>query len=340
MKLIFVLYLLVSMLPTVSYIASIYFISISRQSFGFLAILLVLLVHPIVSVPIGVVTKVYHERLMKLKTCPKMVLRFLTFSINCYFALIMLIMLYLYNMWIYIKHTSDLILDLDYTNQAFDQCACENYEDCSAETSDFQNILSSIEIGPFLYLFVLNPMICHIVHSFCTFLPEPIPLLDFILCKKTETIDQDTPPEPIHLQELTESRTQSNHEEHLKLKNRPYICVFISCLLLTFTYILIILGSPIGFRFLVKEPGNITLGISSCPTKGLKSCEFPFKFNDRLHFGCIDDYREDLRFGSIWCPITKYTDKNGNPKTVGICQTNCPGGMSSLHENEIKIVKF
>ena len=323
------------MLPIVSYIAGLYFISISRQSFGFLAIVFVLLVHPIVSLPIGVVANAYHQKLMKLKRCPTIGLRLLTFSMNCYLALIMLIMFYLYNMWIYIRHTSDMIWDLDYTNQPFDQCACQNYGHCSAETSDFQNILSSIEIRLYFYLLLLNPMLCHIIHSLFLFLPAPIPLLDFILCIKTRTTDHQGSHETIQLQDLTETTNESNLRQHPKPKNRQSNCIFIPCILLTFVYFQILLGSPIGFQYLVKDQGNLKSGISSCPTKGLKSCHFPFTFKKRPYFGCISHSRSDLPFGSVWCPIANYTDNSGYLKTVGICEANCPGGKYCLPLNMI-----
>lgn len=60
----------------------------------------------------------------------------------------------------------------------------------------------------------------------------------------------------------------------------------------------------------------------NCKTEENLPCVFPFRYEDKWHYGCIP--MKDALDSKPRCPTA--TDKCGYFKSHAICQATCPGG--------------
>ena len=261
---------LMSVLPIVSYITTLYLIAISRISLGFLAMINVGLIHPFISVPFGILAKFLSERISKFCGCCKVIQRLATFSINMYFTFIAVIIAYTFKMWILTIDESDLqsSYDLDFKNQGFDLCTCKLLKDsfnttCANVEANLQNYLNTLPIDEILYFAILIPLFCHLIQSICVFLPAPIHMVDFLIgnCDQSE---KDLEENDFELEDLNQVRNANEVEfkPSFKLSSGHYLSsILISILFLGFVFATC---NPIGFTIFLKESSNISSNRNQC----------------------------------------------------------------------------
>ena len=229
-KIAYLVYLLCAAFPIAICITCIMTLAIARRSTIVLPIIITIMLHPVVMIPFGIITKIVEENLSFIlfkphtnKTTLLILKRLLTFSVNLYLALISGLIYYLYNIWIMFEVASTM----NFSNEPFDQCPCaalsENDIPCiNKETENsFQNIFLGVSIQPFLIIFMVTSIVCHVIHSSIMFFPAPINILDYILGHKA----------------LVESEIESNSDGFGKT-NR------ILCCILSITYIVLALTCP------------------------------------------------------------------------------------------------
>ena len=229
-KIAYLVYLLCAGVPIAICITCMMTLAIARRSTIVLPIIITVMLHPVVMIPFGIITKIVEENLSFIlfkphtnKTTLLILKRLLTFSVNLYLALISGLIYYLYNIWIMFEVASTM----NFSNEPFDQCPCaalsENDIPCiNKETENsFQNIFLGVSIQPFLIIFMVTSIVCHVIHSSIMFFPTPINILDYILGHKA----------------LVESEIESNSDGFGKT-NR------ILCCILSITYIVLALTCP------------------------------------------------------------------------------------------------
>ena len=168
--------------PIASYIFTLYMIAITRISLGFLALINVCLIHPLVSIPFGMVTKPLSKKVVaKICTSYARLRRLATFSINLYFTFIAVIIACAFKIWILTLEESGLqsSFDLDFKNQGFDLCTCQLLEKfdlgCANNEANLQNYLDTLPIEILLYALILIPLCCHFRTSCVLFLFSTLP---------------------------------------------------------------------------------------------------------------------------------------------------------------------
>ena len=198
------------------------------------------MLNPIVAVPIGTLARLLNKHLSrmiwgsKVKTSghckypTKVLRRLFTMSINVYLFLIACSMMYLFASSIQYRvansgTTYTVKAKHDFTNQRFDQCFCKGEKQnefksyCKNHDTNFQNLLVKVPNQWIIWVFMLCPLVFHIIHSLITALPDPIPMLDFILGRKAseDSTEQDLVPEELELpvvQEHVQGNMENNDE--------------------------------------------------------------------------------------------------------------------------------
>ena len=116
----------------------------------------------------------------------------------------------------------------------------------------------------------------------------------------------------------TPEKDETNKEKESKLKQyvRMVPAIF---------YFFWILCFPLVYpKFMFERNATKTLIETwGCRTTDLSPCSFPFRFNNEIYHGCVNDY------GTSWCALDADRLQSGseqNFKNKGACQQDCPGG--------------
>ena len=189
-KIALVTYFLCAGLPMALYVTCLLVVAIERRSTIELPIVMTGLLHPSVTLPIGIFAEFFGQYLSSLlfrhhngNSKIKILRRIFTYSINIHFAVISAMIYYLYSIWI----TFNMASTLNFENKPFDQCPCdvlqENNIPClNKETENsFQNVFLGVPIQPFLIAFFVTSVSCHLIHALVTILPPPIKLIHYMV---------------------------------------------------------------------------------------------------------------------------------------------------------------
>ena len=189
----FIIYFLSASLPIVCYVICLVLVAIKRESSMVLSIIMVAVIHPIVTLALGILTKTIGTLVFKKCTpdghfsrCANYLLtvigRLCTYSINVHLTFLAGIVLYAFNWWYSLE-----VRDVDYANEAFNQCICKPTEEkkglqCPKPEfiTNFQNDVNSVPLHTLLLTFVILSIAFHIIQSVITFFPPPLRLFDFI----------------------------------------------------------------------------------------------------------------------------------------------------------------
>ena len=255
------IYLLTSSLPVMLLITFIIVSTIKRESIVLLPVIMVTSIHPIFSVPIGILAS--SLGILKQKLLPKSVRchfmwkclkRLLTYSINFHLTSMALIVNYLYQIWTNLKLPSTW----NYNNKAFDQCPCiERKEACENMDFDFQTKIMnmfpfSIPITTILVTIIITSFLCHVVHSIIIALPPPLTLYEYITGKNIAN-DQK--------QDIKDEFELGNIEDPNKIvilapQKKHYAKVLrILCCFVALTYFVGVICSQFVFHYFAK-PSN------------------------------------------------------------------------------------
>ena len=187
----FLVYQICIALPIALFITTLFFIGIARVSSPSLSITMAALLHPVVTLPIAILIYTTRKLLWtnwlqnRSKILSVRILsRLLTYSLNCHLALIAGLTLYLFELWKIFKDSTSL----NFNNKPFNQCLCNDIlpqynVTCTNEEAgnSFQNKFLHIPINSILICFLLTAISCHLIQSLFIALPEPLPLLNFVL---------------------------------------------------------------------------------------------------------------------------------------------------------------
>lgn len=349
-------------LPIIVYLALLFFLAIWRNCLDLLSIVLVLLIHPWVSIPIGIFAKaigcgkrtcsVPQQEPFQSRTkscyanCLTYLNRLFTLSINLYFAFIGAITLFLLRTSIDYRKASSTPLKskFDYKDQMkFERCGCignmtEVDEDCLNPKEDFSNAFIEVTqtyLSVLILAFIGFCVLVHLVLSFSKKLPPPTPLFDFI-CGRTNRNDTTVAIKDEHGLGNSETTKQPNP------RKRSFT---IFCCILALIYILALFLMPFSYGYLFEEvhmdvnngkhcqhllfysnPSICLFSVTwQCTTiESNLPCIFPFKLNDRIYHGCTKQAE---------CAIKIYPGRkteDHEPISIGKCGNTCPGGNGNL----------
>ena len=184
----FGIYVLSSALPMIGYIASLFVIAIKRETSILIAIVMMVMLHPLVTLVFGIFAKTMGQILLKKLPSAfkyKTLSRLFTYSINGHFTSIAGLTLYFYEM----KITLGKAKALDFSDNSYAQCTCDILSEfgqaCENRETDysFQNLFLTVPLQTLLLVFLITSISCHLIQSFIIYLPAPIQLLHFILQK-------------------------------------------------------------------------------------------------------------------------------------------------------------
>ena len=196
-------YLICCTLPMGLYLVCLLLITIKRESSTVLSISMMIMLHPLATIPTGFFVKVIGQYLSKTlfkdthpqKLIFKLIKRVLTYSINCHLALIATMTYILYVLWMGFEMSSNL----NFSNKPFNQCECDILSDyghayeCTNKEAEnsFQNQFLNVKLPVVIISLLVSSILCHIIQSILVQLPAPVTLLDFVLChnKKEGEID-------------------------------------------------------------------------------------------------------------------------------------------------------
>ena len=301
-----------------------------------LSMLMVSMIHPILSVMVGLSIKSTSQFISfiwpkKCKVKNSIWTRLSTFSINVYLSIVGLLIFYLIHMDV------SLGKEYQYKDQSYDKCLCDKLKKWSDpctndENDDFQNKFVNFPIKNFVLSFSIVSLACHVLHSLFVCIPSPVRMSDFILAsvKISDTKGQET----VESHEMTsfDSKPSSTPEPKAEVsKCNLGWTIFLKfiCILMTMA----VIGFLIAVPYLNISFGKSTsINPSGCPTKSNERCTFPFAFKDVTYYGCskVDNSKIDFHAegnGSVtaWCAIDAKENGEG-AKSYEICADNCPGG--------------
>ena len=280
-------------LPMVGWTTAMILVSLSDETLGILIFFLIFL-HPAFTLPFGILDRTL-KRLMK-KTFDslgkksnwrKFLVRYFTMSAVHYLTIIAVAQLFMFKSWEHEQHPDPDDHDHDlhesgkkpkfgFTQRPYNTCGCKNAEyDCRPPnvnvinefnaTQDVQdNVSHYVNAKNYLIGLVLFPLFFHFIESFCLYLPDPIPMLDFVLANKECCADSDE-----HAKDDTEMREHaaSTSETHAQPNNSSIQWCEIGCCILAITYLILIPFCPkFFFRFAI-EADNSTM-YYCCPLLG------------------------------------------------------------------------
>ena len=191
LKIVFATYILSSGLPVIGYMACLFVIAIKREATILISMIMMMMMNPVITVSIGVFAKTIGKslsnRFPQLYNL-KILARLFTYSINCHFAMVASLTMYMYKMWIGLEKRAEFA----FSDTSFDKCTCdvlnEIGQDCiNRETGySFQNLFLIVDMQKMLFAFLVISIICHLIQSMFMYLPAPIPLFQFIVGKVDE----------------------------------------------------------------------------------------------------------------------------------------------------------
>ena len=187
-KVAFAIYVLSTGLPVIGYMACLFVIAIKRETTIVISLVMMVMVNPVFTLSNGVLAQTIGKFFAR--KCPKLfkfkvLSRLFTYSMNCHFAMIACLALYLYEM----KITLGKLEGLDFSDKFYDQCTCDILSEfghaCENRETDysFQNVFLIVPIRTLLLVFLITSISCHLIQSFIIYLPAPIQLLHFVLQK-------------------------------------------------------------------------------------------------------------------------------------------------------------
>ena len=239
----FVVYFLCAAFPIGLCITCIMVLAIERRSTIVLPIIMSAMLHPVVVLPIGVLSKILEGYLsVKLfnthinKRTWKILQRLFTYSVNMHLFLIAGLIYYLYNIWEKLEVASTM----NFSNKSFNQCDCDALSEINTpcennETEDsFQNVFIGVRLSPFIITFMVTSVLCHIFLSLILYFPTPINLLDFYL---GDSKDEE-------LSVNVEMQFENSKKDHSSHRGNIIKGVKISCIILTIVYLVLALTSP------------------------------------------------------------------------------------------------
>ena len=180
-KLALLVYMLCVSLPIVIFMSCLLFVAIKRESSELLPVIMMVLLHPIATIPIGMFAKlVSHFLSAKLfknqsKSTTFIILgRIFTYSLNFHLALIAAMIYYLFVLWIFFQNSTNV----NFSNKPFDQCLCdilpEYGDECiNNETQNsFQNVFLRVPVTSVLISFIFVSFGCHLIHALAFQVPR------------------------------------------------------------------------------------------------------------------------------------------------------------------------
>ena len=275
-------------LPMVGWTTAMILVSLSDETLGILIFFLIFL-HPAFTLPFGILDRTL-KRLMK-KTFDslgkrsnwrKCLVRYFTMSAVHYLTIIAVAQLFMFKSWQHEQHPDPNDHDHDqhasgkkpkfgFTQRPYNTCECKDY-DCRPPnvnvinefdaTHDVQdNVSYYVYAENYLIGLVVFPLFFHLIESFCLYLPDPIPILDFVLANKECCADSDE-----HAKDDTEMREHavSTSETHAQPNTSSIQWYEIGCCILAITYLVLIPFCPKFFFPYSIEKNNSTM-YHCCP---------------------------------------------------------------------------
>ena len=271
-----------SFVPIFLYTCCLYIVAVSRESVGTLTITMGTMIHPIVAIPIGMTANTISaiagsfvpakmEKFLKKRSkyTIQCVSRLCTLTFNAYLSLVGAAMYYLFKSSVEYRKTSEYFLVAlnDFKGLILNKCLCQSKSDgehCINKDTNFQNLLSIIPNEILLLVFMIFPLICHVLHSFLKDAQPPITLYEFIVGKKmTEEnvaiqTNQQTYQEMDQLNVMDES-TPDNDAQTFKNKSHTKKTFYLTlgfqifCLCLFGLYVCGIIFTPRFYFYLFEE---------------------------------------------------------------------------------------
>ena len=339
-KIVFATYILSAGLPVIGYMACLFVIAIKREATILISMIMMMMINPVITLSIGVFAKTVGK--FSSKSFPPLnkfniLSRLFTYSINCHFAMIASMTMYMYKMWINLEKRAEFA----FSDNSFDKCTCdvlnEIGQDCSnRETGySFQNLFLLVDMQKLLFAFLVISMICHLIQSIFLNIPVPIPLFQFIVGKDDENgkTVSEFKLENVNVEPDTKHTKSKAFNGFITKRFKVSWCM------IAMTFLIGLVGVPFyGFDQLPGEsisakngktktkfcyeilkekhsiPGTDCLTIDHYP------CKFPFWYAGKVHYRCTNSTRSDLPHGSQWCAIDS---KILRFKSIGICSESC-----------------
>ena len=259
-----------SALPMIGFIACLFVIAIKRDATILISILMMAMLHPVFTLATGVFTKTMGQFLSR--KCSKVykhkiLARLFTYSINCHFAMIAILTMYMYKMW------SDLSkrAEFAFSDTSFDKCTCDVLHEIgqvcvNRETGySFQNLFLLVDMQLLLLTFLITSIICHLIQSMFLYFPAPVPLFQFIVGKDNENGSEFR----------AENLNIESEAKPTKPKALKWVCdqrIKFSWCIIAMAFLIGLVGVPYhGFD---KLPGELI------STKNGETC--PLKFKDKI----------------------------------------------------------
>ena len=256
----YLLYLLCTGLPILSYIVCLFLMAVKREASITLSIMMAAMINPLVAIPIGVALKTIGQ-LFKRKLFPNSstsklaitVLRLFTYSLNCHLTLIAGLIYYLYTVWIDSEQSSRI----NFSNLPYNQCFCEfltelgfDQKYCANWESDnsFQNKqLIMISLPLVIQMFLFTSVLCHLIHSLIIYIPLPLTLINFYV-----GLNQD------NAKSIARISRPRNNLRHSLAKLGVRINIFkTSCCFIAILYMVALASSPYyGFNLFLASSAN------------------------------------------------------------------------------------
>ena len=194
----FVTYVLTSALPMIGFICCLFIIAIKRDAPILISIIMMIMLHPMFTLVIGSSIQTMGKFLSRYcsKFCKhKILARLFTYSINCNFAMVAGLTMYMYKMW----HDLGKRAEFAFSDKSFDQCTCDVLKAIgqvcvNRETGySFQNLFLLWDMQLLLLSFFITSIACHLIQSLFLCLPAPLPLYQFIVGQenKDEVIEKE-----------------------------------------------------------------------------------------------------------------------------------------------------
>ena len=319
-KILHLIYVGCTALPMALYVACLLVVAIERRSTIELPIIMTVMLHPSVSIPLGVCIEFIGQQLSasvyknhKNKGKLLILRRFITYSLNVHLATIAALLYCLYSVWISLEVTSTM----NFENKPFDQCKCDPLNPCINDETEnsFQNVFVGISIQPFILAFLVVSLACHIAHSVILAFPPPLSMSHFILGQ-----DED--------QDVNNSITNTISKmlkNHARIGILGLSVVALLTGIVTSPYILFdthFSNGDYSFKISTNFSTYVTRlffgSDSTCQTIDNFNCTFPFKYEGSTFWTCSDSIKDGV---SPWCATD--ADTNGTFKSIGECKPNC-----------------
>lgn len=323
-KLLFLIYLLCISLPIGMFITTLLIVGIKRDSSEILPIFMTVLLHPIATIPFGILAKMIGKYISPgpSQTIALRILhRLFTYSLNVHLTLIAAVTFFLYSLWNTFQNSTTVL----FSNKSFNQCLCnilQDYyhgEECvNTETqSSFQNEFLYVKTSIVLIIFLVTCISCHCLHSFLIWTPQPSGLLDYVLGRtqkqeKSDDFDQNA--------EVSNCNRVIIKGFKVFVLGLPLILMAVMLTSPFYSFKLYHGNGTYNFKFtksVIQKAHHKLISDTICQTTDNYKCNFPFEYNGRKHYFCTFEDHPEINPGKLWCAIDE------DIKSVGECKTNC-----------------